>query len=110
MAGQSRVLRNEKIHEKPHQGNNSRIQRTQPQIPGLQSMSATHSTVRLSHTKLIQIMVELVKNITNLLPIITPFRIANSHQWLTLGGGGSTTPPPPKFRRPSKIVPNSTRL
>ena len=26
------------------------------------------------------------------------------------GGGGSTPPPPTKFRRPSKIVPNSTRL
>ena len=25
-------------------------------------------------------------------------------------GGGSNHPPPPKFRRPSKIVPNSTRL
>jgi len=24
--------------------------------------------------------------------------------------GGFKTPPPPKFRRPSKIVPNSTRL
>ena len=26
------------------------------------------------------------------------------------GGGGVQPPPPPKFRRPSKIVPNSTRL
>jgi len=26
------------------------------------------------------------------------------------GLGGSTPPPPPKFRRPSKIVPNATRL
>ena len=26
------------------------------------------------------------------------------------GGGGVQTPPPRKFRRPSKIVPNSTRL
>jgi len=26
------------------------------------------------------------------------------------GGWGDSTPPPPKFRRPSKIVPNSTQL
>jgi len=26
------------------------------------------------------------------------------------GGGGVNPPPPPKFRRPSKIMPNSTRL
>jgi len=32
-------------------------------------------------------------------------------QWETGGGfGGSKPPPPPKFRRPSKIIPNSTRL
>jgi len=33
-------------------------------------------------------------------------------QWRTEGGvwGFQTPPPPPKFRRPSKIVPNSTRL
>ena len=33
-------------------------------------------------------------------------------QWRTGGGGGLgfQPPPPPKFRRPSKIVPNSTRL
>jgi len=33
-------------------------------------------------------------------------------QWRTDGGGlrCSTPPPPPKFRRPSKIVPNSARL
>jgi len=34
-----------------------------------------------------------------------------SQQWRTEGGlGGSTPSPIPKFRRPSKIVPNSTRL
>ena len=33
------------------------------------------------------------------------------HHWRTeVGGGCSNTPPPTKFRRPSKIVPNSTRL
>ena len=31
-----------------------------------------------------------------------------SDQWRALGGGGQT--PPPKFRRPSKIVPDSTHL
>ena len=31
-------------------------------------------------------------------------------QWRTEGGLGCSNPPPPKFRRPSKIVPNSTRL
>jgi len=33
-------------------------------------------------------------------------------QWFTDGGGGGwgVNPPPAKFRRPSKIVPNSTRL
>ena len=32
-------------------------------------------------------------------------------QWRTEGGlGWVQTPPPPKFGRPSKIVPNSTRL
>ena len=31
------------------------------------------------------------------------------HQWRN-GGGGGFKPPPPKFRRPSKIVPNSTQL
>ena len=32
-------------------------------------------------------------------------------QWRTEGGlGCSNPPPPPKFRRPSKIMPNSTRL
>ena len=31
-------------------------------------------------------------------------------QWSTEGGLGCSTPPPPKFRRPSKIVPNLTRL
>jgi len=84
MAGHSRVLRNEKIHEKPQSREQfSRIPKTQPRISGLQSTSATHSTVRLSHTKLIQIMVELVKIIINLLPVTTPFRISNSHQWRT---------------------------
>jgi len=32
------------------------------------------------------------------------------NQWRSEGGFGGSTPPPPKFRRPSKIVPNSTRL
>jgi hypothetical protein len=31
-------------------------------------------------------------------------------QWCTEGGVWGFKPPPPKFRRPSKIVPNSTRL
>jgi len=33
-------------------------------------------------------------------------------QWRTEGGGefGVFNPPSPKFQRPSKIVPNSTRL
>ena len=31
-------------------------------------------------------------------------------QWPTEGGVWGVQPPPPKFRRPSKIVPNSTRL
>ena len=31
-------------------------------------------------------------------------------QWRTEGCFGGFKPPPPKFRRPSKIVPNSTRL
>ena len=31
-------------------------------------------------------------------------------KWRTEGGFGIQTPPPPKFWRPSKIVPNSTRL
>ena len=32
------------------------------------------------------------------------------NQWRTEGGLGGFKPPPPKFRRPSKIVPNSTWL
>jgi len=31
-------------------------------------------------------------------------------QWRTEGGLGCSNPPPLKFWRPSKIVPNSTRL
>ena len=35
----------------------------------------------------------------------------SSYQWRTEGGGvGVQPPPPPKFRRPSRIVSNSTRL
>jgi len=39
-------------------------------------------------------------------------RESYSFRWRTEGGVGgcSNHPPPPKFRRPSKIVPNSTRL
>ena len=36
--------------------------------------------------------------------------LCNNGQWRTEGGLGCSNPPPPKFRRSSKIVPNSTRL
>jgi len=37
-------------------------------------------------------------------------RTVAQHQWRTEGGLEGSNPPPPKFRRPSKIVPNSTSL
>jgi len=40
--------------------------------------------------------------------VCVPYKISSLWQWRTVGGVG--VQPPPKFRRPSKIVPNSTRL
>jgi len=37
-----------------------------------------------------------------------PLWLSTCQQWHSEGGLGCSNPPPPKFRRPSKIVPNST--
>ena len=48
----------------------------------------------------------VLRNCTAASSTVIPF----SGQWRTEGGIGVLNPPPPKLRRPSKIVPNSTRL
>ena len=48
-----------------------------------------------------------VQSVTSHTFIIPPI---GATQWRTEGGGFEGVQPPPKFRRPSKIVPKSTRL
>ena len=42
--------------------------------------------------------------------VMTQEQSNSPSQWRTEGGGLGVQTPPPKFRRPSKIVPNSTQL
>jgi len=42
--------------------------------------------------------------------MITQIIFGAGYQWRTEGGFGSSNPLPPKFRRPSKILQNSTRF
>jgi len=94
MAGQNRVLRNEKVHEK--------LQSREQFSDSANSTPDLRTTKHERHPLNREVLTYKInsdygrtcKIIINLLPITTPFRIANSQQWRTEGVGVQPLPPP----------------